>query len=653
MAKAIIWCRVSTTAQEFESQKKELIKRALSDGFKQKDLIEIGEAGASAIKMNDLYQKEVNQLTDAINNIDEVKTIYVWEVSRLARNELAFYQMKDLIMKNKIQFICNVPQIKLLDDNGEVNHGQEVILNLLVTLAKQEMEIKEKRFKKGRKRRAEEGKWSGGKLSYGYTVDQERDKLIVINPEEAENVREVYNLYEQGMSQLDISVELRNRGQSRMTLHMVHNILNNERYTGKKMVHQGTYERAFPPIISEEQFKKCREIANGNNYSLSKARNIYYGDHLIKCTECGRYCNAQRVLYHCYDAFNRLRLNDGGNYNTPQCTNRTSMSINIMDSLLWFVTIKLEAFYISEIAQKDKTEYINKIKLLNDKINATAEPLEKFKLRKKRILNTYLKGDLTDEEYDNYNVQIEDEKNDILKQKVSYENEIAYLETLIHDIEDRYGFDTKNEISGTFEYISQLEDRIAAVTDDQQRSDLVHKHIEKVTYEPTLLDYGSKQVEARLIRIFPKRGGELKYYFYGYNGKGGTYLEEDSKGRITEKEIPYLNRFQDKAKIEKRAKVKEKRINEKESLYPHNKFIYGLEELGEKLGISATRANYYIRKPSAKSSVHKFGHDVVIDAVALFSILAEECQNPEVAKRAKEQLDKLNNTQDGEDSRNN
>ncbi len=141
MSKAIIWCRVSTTEQEFETQKVELIDRAKKDGFAQEELIVIGEAGASAIKMNDLYQREVNQLLTAIDTDPEITTIYVWEVSRLARNEVAFYQMKDKIIKSRIQLICNVPQLRLLDDDGEVNTGAEITLNLLVTLATQEMEI--------------------------------------------------------------------------------------------------------------------------------------------------------------------------------------------------------------------------------------------------------------------------------------------------------------------------------------------------------------------------------------------------------------------------------------------------------------------------------------------------------------------------------
>ena len=77
MAKAIIWCRVSTDYQEIETQKSDLTSWATSpqEGYSKDDLIVIGEKGASAIKMNELYQKEVNQLIHTIETDSSVKTV--------------------------------------------------------------------------------------------------------------------------------------------------------------------------------------------------------------------------------------------------------------------------------------------------------------------------------------------------------------------------------------------------------------------------------------------------------------------------------------------------------------------------------------------------------------------------------------------------
>ena len=102
MDKAIIWGRVSTIQQEVESQVKELVEMAIRDGYKKSNLTIIKSEGASAIKQNELYVREVNKLISTLDNDSTIKCVYVWEVSRLARVELPFYTMKDYFVRNKI-----------------------------------------------------------------------------------------------------------------------------------------------------------------------------------------------------------------------------------------------------------------------------------------------------------------------------------------------------------------------------------------------------------------------------------------------------------------------------------------------------------------------------------------------------------------------
>ena len=152
MANAVIWGRVSTTRQELDAQVNELIDYADKDGYDRDKLVIIKSAGASAIKQNDLYKQEVEELLTTLESDSSINCVYVWEVSRLARAELPFYKMKDYFVKNKVQLIVKTPEIHLLKKDGTVDLGQEVILNVLVTLAKQEMEIKAKRFARGKER---------------------------------------------------------------------------------------------------------------------------------------------------------------------------------------------------------------------------------------------------------------------------------------------------------------------------------------------------------------------------------------------------------------------------------------------------------------------------------------------------------------------
>ena len=650
MAKAIIWCRVSTTQQEFDSQKKDLINQAIRDGFTDEaDRIVIGEAGASAIKMNEVYQKEVNKLIETIDTIPGVTTIYVWEVSRLARNEIAFYQMKDKIIKSKIQLICNVPQIKLLDDNGEVNHGMEITLNLLVTLAKQEMEIKMKRFDRGRRRKAAEGKWTGGTLSYGYTVDYDRDRLIVVDDRKAEHVKQVFKLYESGMSQAAIAKDFFDRGITEVSLHQINRILNNERYTGKMMIHEGTFERAFPPIITQEQYDKCRKIADQNNLTLSKAKNIYYGDHIVKCYKCGRYCVVQGVMYHCYDAFNRLKkYND---FRNPEnCENRLCISVNVMESLLWYVAIEVETEYILHSAEKDRKIYQEKIDNLRAKLENIENRLAKCDNKRQRVRDVYLDGDMTIEERDKRYQKIEMERREILDEKIEYQNDIEHYEDLLENVLGKYSFDDVESIEGNLEQIMKLSQRIASITDDKERSEIVHRHFKKVTFENATIEIdfksGRRAAKASFIKIYLYNDTVLYYYFVPNNGHNGGYFRADAEGHVLAEIFPeYQRRFFDKGKIRRREEGKRVRSEYRQDHYPREKgYLYGVQEVADFLEVRWATARFWLSPEGAAAKITKrIGRNLIVQREELIDVLSKfksKCAK-EAAERGRKKLSSI------------
>ena len=177
--KAIIWGRVSTTQQEVETQVAELVTMALADGYRRENLIILKSVGASAIKQNERYKREVNNLISTMDNDSSVKCVYVWEISRIARVELTFYKMKDYFVKNKVQLIVKTPEMHLLNDDGEVDPAQEIVMSVMITLAKQEMEITKKRMKRGKERSQTHGKFGGGHLVYGYCIDDDTRNQII------------------------------------------------------------------------------------------------------------------------------------------------------------------------------------------------------------------------------------------------------------------------------------------------------------------------------------------------------------------------------------------------------------------------------------------------------------------------------------------
>ena len=505
MKKCIIWCRVSTFQQEFESQKKDLIEMARKDGFSLENQIIIGSAGASAIKMNDIYQKEVDELIKTIKSDKYVTTIYVWEISRLARNEKAFYDMKDEIMKNHLQLIINTPSLRLLNEDGSVNHGNELAINIMVTLAKQEMEVKKERFKRGKMQKASLGKWTGGNLSYGYTINE--TKHIVINDVEAENVRYIFQSYIAGKSQRQLADEFYKKGVS-ITLSLINRILHNERYTGKSFkfkydeldkdnkLKESNLERSYPQIISVEDFEKCQEISKKNNVK-PKAKNIYYADGLLKCPDCGGRCSVQKTSYHCFNAFNKYMKygirEDSQDKETKlknQCQNKLTLSVNVLDSLLWKVVKVHEYLALQRKDKKEIENYELEIEEEKKKIEVANVHLNDIKSKKKRIAKTYIQGNIDDDVYNELLSEIE-------KESKMNNNVINMSNSRINQLKDFIqSFNIKRhriDINGAIAMIAKY--------NDKDKQEACQRHIKSVSYFDDILEVNQKKYRCKRIEI--------------------------------------------------------------------------------------------------------------------------------------------------------
>ena len=185
--KAIVLLRVSTDRQEIETQRKDLKKLARQDGYSESDLIFIEGIGASAIKLNAEYLREINELYNTIENDKSINAVYAWEISRIGRNESKLFEIKNFLIQHKIQLVIFKPSLRLLNADGSVNSGIELAFTLFATMSKQEMEVRMERFARGKARNKLEGKYNGGRIKLGYRLT--KDKYFEINPDTVELVR--------------------------------------------------------------------------------------------------------------------------------------------------------------------------------------------------------------------------------------------------------------------------------------------------------------------------------------------------------------------------------------------------------------------------------------------------------------------------------
>lgn len=427
--KCICWLRGSTDKQEINSQRIELTTLATTKySFNQDDIIYIGKAGASAIKQNELYQQEVDELISTLDKDKTIKFCFVWEVSRLARVELAFYKMKNYFVENKIQLVCCVPSFKLFDDDGNINPTTEITLSVLITLASQEMKIKKERFRRGRDRNRKDMKWNGGGFGalYGYEVNS--DGYVVPCKEESATVNLIYRLYSTGKysaSKLEAELGSRgitNRGGVKFTKRKIQKILSNPAYKGDSGV------RKFIPIIDEPLWEKCRKMRERNDLTDIKAtketKHIHFAIKHLKCRECGGNYYALNTQYKCLKHHNK------------ECSCADRIDINTLDRLIWDVAQLEHIDFLEDEGEKSIEIYEEQKKVINEKILESNNKLAALDERKFRIQDLYMAGDIDKKRYDAQRGKLIADSISYQAELERYHEEIERLDDIIYQIQN-------------------------------------------------------------------------------------------------------------------------------------------------------------------------------------------------------------------------
>lgn len=564
MGKCIIFIRVSTESQEFISQREELYRTAHNHGYADQDIIEISKKESG----KKLSESEREGLTELYQYFEKggVSDVYIWELSRLSRRQKDIFAIIEKFKDYRVQLHCLNPSFVLLNrEKTDIELSARLAIGIFGAMAEQEVIEKKARFARGKKIKAEQNKYNGGAIPYGYRVDKEQDNLIVPDEVESEVVREIFRLYEKGYSQAKIARELDSRGAKgrsvrttvRFTISLVHQILTNELLTGKPLLNRGaSYVRSYPPIISEEQFKRCREIAAKNNKVVPKSKRVFYAHGLLKCPVCGRnyVSSGYKGYYKCGDAYNTQKAFNGY-LNPERCSNRLVISTNILDSLLWHIAVERESAYIMGMDNEQMQEYKKSKEIINSKIRTIPKRKEKLSAEQNRITHTYIKGAITTEEYDELLHRIKHQAIDLDKELAQYENELIHIEELIETYKER-----KKQNRKFSEDLDRLDIEIRGITDDDARRNIIKKHIKKVEIFELKIPYifkntGEIEVNAKRIVVDTYAlHNKIEYIFIPNDGKGGTFLRtqrwHETIYYVTER-IQYLDRIKGHSNEEK------------------------------------------------------------------------------------------------------
>lgn len=434
--------------------------------------VDEGITGTSVKKRKNFLR----MMEDAKNGMFSL--ILTREVSRFARNTVDTLQETRKLKSYGVEVYFTEDNIRTSDDtDGELR------LTLMATLAQNESKKTSVRVKAGQKISFENGVLYGNGNILGYDrVGRE----LVVNPEQAETVKMIFNMYHDGMGCKQIAYELEKRGRITSTglTHWqpgtISRLLRNSFYCGK-IVYRKQYVPNYleqkkinnydevekieimgkhEPIISEELFNDCQRRLDAKTvnrlrgkHAINPPKSAYA--RILKC-QCGS--NFERRKWHKYKdgriryGFECYKQKNHGSYRTrlKKGLDTTGCCTTKMFPE-W--KLKIVAHWLFNDLWKERDKIINRaIEMLNatikdeNVVDYTDEVKELNKKRKKyeeklsNLVELRVEGDISKEVYEEkkgaFKKQIEYIDSELLKRDVKNSAIVSNVKTQIQLLTD-------------------------------------------------------------------------------------------------------------------------------------------------------------------------------------------------------------------------
>lgn len=165
--KVVLFCRVSTSGQEYDRQVNELSALALGNGWSVEGIFAEKISGA---KMN-VERAELMKMIEFVeaNNIDKV---LVTELSRLGRDTLQVLEVIEMLNSKGISLYIHNYGIETLTKEGKVNAMSQFLITILAEVARMERKTIRERVASGYINYRKQGGKVGRKVGYRKTEEQ-------------------------------------------------------------------------------------------------------------------------------------------------------------------------------------------------------------------------------------------------------------------------------------------------------------------------------------------------------------------------------------------------------------------------------------------------------------------------------------------------
>lgn len=361
MKPIVIYQRVSTTDQDYQSQVDDLRKWAEENDYQV--VASFGEK-VSGYDV-DAEQLEYIKMKEFVfqNNI---KNVAIWEISRLSRSMSKIKRELDEFTSHKVNIYFKKENVNSLSSNAM----DRFVLNIVGSMAEMESDTIRERTERGRISGVKRGKIFST-YPYGFTTD--KDGTIAIEEKEAAVVRMMYDLAIKGTSlygiarhlnSLEIPTRLKlqgrtikykngNESSSIWTPAVVTKILKKELYKGIRTYMDMTF--TIPAIVSDDVWEKVQQRFRDNVGYLNNTKHDYLFKSKMRCAKCNR-----MITTHLYGKDKRSYYECEGHRKMTNPCEYTSlmMSTEIADKYLY--TALFDHTFLKEIVEREASQTFQK-----------------------------------------------------------------------------------------------------------------------------------------------------------------------------------------------------------------------------------------------------------------------------------------------------
>ena len=442
--------------------------------------IDRGITGTSA-KKRPAFMKMIE---DAENG--DFDLIITREVSRFARNTVDTLQYTRQLKKFDVEVYFVEDNIFTYDPDGELR------LTIMATLAQDESRKISLRCKAGQRTSMEKGVFFQNGSVLGYDYDK-NTKELTINPEQAETVKMIFDLYNSGLGVRKVQWELEKagrktaKGSTLWSASVIGRTLRNKLYAGylvwykqyvpdfleqKKINNHGEKEQfevlgSHEPIVTLEEWEmaqarlNARKTNNGNQKTVRQSADVW--GKKLRCS-CGSKFNrkqehkdsANGKMYYRYMCYSQVKSG------TIRSRKNKGLPIEGMCTTPSVTQWKLEAmaYYIFKMLRDYKDVIICKADKLFDqyvegfdtdgtleKIKRVKNSIDKYNKKIDNLIELRTDGEISKEKY--------------IEKKEEYEKQLEYLQKELE------------ELNSVDDRISDVESRLSVFKEIVKRMDFL------------------------------------------------------------------------------------------------------------------------------------------------------------------------------------